>query len=248
MDLRFPGAGGAMVPLSSVGTFRHVLGARVIPRIEKRVAAGVVIRPDEGVSTLELVRRIEEDPPDPKKYLVFYSTMTREEVESRGKFERIVAIGVLLMYLVLVGATESWTRPFALMLSSIPAVAGGIFGVWICGHEFTILAQLALMFLLAFPAGLAVRPVAKASVAFCAALALVLCAAVAFPCVGSSTFGAFAVPLVFGLAVSLAMHLIDREGDTPHGTRVLQGFPRFQPSDAPKSDRSTAKRLFPGGR
>ena len=206
MDLRFPGAGGAMVPLSSVGTFRHVLGARVIPRIEKRVAAGVVIRPDEGVSTLELVRRIEEDPPDPKKYLVFYSTMTREEVESRGKFERIVAIGVLLMYLVLVGATESWTRPFALMLSSIPAVAGGIFGVWICGHEFTILAQLALMFLLAFPAGLAVRPVAKASVAFCAALALVLCAAVAFPCVGSSTFGAFAVPIVFGLPVMLAVH------------------------------------------
>ena len=208
MDLRFPGAGGAMVPLSSVGTFRHVLGARVIPRIEKRVAAGVVIRPDEGVSTLELVRRIEEDPPDPKKYLVFYSTMTREEVESRGKFERIVAIGVLLMYLVLVGATESWTRPFALMLSSIPAVAGGIFGVWICGHEFTILAQLALMFLLAFPAGLAVRPVAKASVAFCAALALVLCAAVAFPCVGSSTFGAFAVPIVFGLPVMLAAHCL----------------------------------------
>ena len=110
------------------------------------------------------------------------------------------------MYLVLVGATESWTRPFALMLSSIPAVAGGIFGVWICGHEFTILAQLALMFLLAFPAGLAVRPVAKASVAFCAALALVLCAAVAFPCVGSSTFGAFAVPIVFGLPVMLAVH------------------------------------------
>ena len=70
----------------------------------------------------------------------------------------------------------------------------------------TILAQLALMFLLAFPAGLAVRPVAKASVAFCAALALVLCAAVAFPCVGSSTFGAFAVPIVFGLPVMLAVH------------------------------------------
>jgi len=62
------------------------------------------------------------------------------------------------------------------------------------------------MFLLAFPAGLAVRPVAKASVAFCAALALVLCAAAAFPCVGSSTFGAFAVPIVFGLPVMLAVH------------------------------------------
>ena len=48
----------------------------------------------------------------------------------------------------------------------------------------------------------------QASVAFCAALALVLCAAVAFPCVGSSTFGAFAVPIVFGLPVMLAAHCL----------------------------------------
>ena len=36
----------------------------------------------------------------------------------------------------------------------------------------------------------------------------VLCAAVAFPCVGSSTFGAFAVPIVFGLPVMLAAHCL----------------------------------------
>ena len=194
-----------MVPLSAIGMFRHVLGARVIPRIEKRVAAGVVIRPDEGVSTLELVRRIEEDPPDPKKYIVRYSTMTREEVESRGKFGLIIAVGAMLMYLALVGATESWLRPLGLLLSSVPAVAGGIFGVWICGHEFTILAQLALVFLLVFPVGLAVCPVVKAIAAFCLALVIVLCAALAFSGVGASTFGAFAVPLAFGLAVSLAI-------------------------------------------
>ena len=208
MDLRFPGADGAMVPLSTLGTFRHVIGARDIVRIEKRVAASIVIRPEEGVSTLEIVRRIEEDPPDPKKYIAFYSTMTREEVDSRGKFERIFAVGVLLMYLVLVGATESWLRPFELLLSSVPAVAGGVFGMWICGHDFSILAQLALVFLLALPAGLAVRPVVRASAAFAGALALALAADAFFPVVGAATFSAFAVPLVFGLAVSLVMHLI----------------------------------------
>lgn len=35
--------------------------------------------------------------------------------------------------------------------------------------------------------------------------------------------------------------------DTPHETRIFQSFPRFQPPDATKSDRSTAKRLFPDG-
>ena len=207
LDLRFPGTGGAMVPLSAVGSFRYMLGARVIPRIEKRVAASVVIRPKEGVSTLELVRRIEEDPPDPKKYVVFYSTMTLEEVSSRGKFGKMLVVGVVFMFLVLVAATESWLRPLALLLSAIPAVSGGIFGVWICGQEFTILAQLALVFLLVFPVGLAVRPGRAAPAAFALALALSLGFAAVFLGVGVATFSAFAVPLVFGLAVSFVVSL-----------------------------------------
>ena len=213
LNLRFPGAGGAMVPLSSVGSFKYMLGPRVIPRVEKRVAAGVVIRPKEGVSTLELVRRIEEDPPDPKKYLVSYSTMTREEVASRGKFERMMAAGVFFMYLVLVAATESWLRPFALLLSAVPAVAGGVFGVWVCGQDFTILAQLALVFLLVFPVGVAVRPLRAAPSAFAVALAVSLVLAKALLGVGVATFGAFAAPLAFGLAVSsLAAASLERSG------------------------------------
>ena len=211
LDLRFPGAKGAMVPLSAVGSFKYMLGARVIPRIEKRVAAGVVIRPEDGVSTLELVRRIEEDPPDPKKYLVYYSTMTREEVASRGKLGRMLVVGVVFMFLVLVAATESWLRPVGLLLSAVPAVAGGIFGVWICGHDLTILAQLALVFLLVFPVGLAVRPGRAAPAAFAVALALSLGFAALFLGVGVATFSAFAVPLVFGLAVSFVASLITSE-------------------------------------
>ena len=211
LDLRFPGAGGAMVPLSAVGSFRYMLGARVIPRIEKRVAAGVVIRPKEGVSTLELVRRIEENPPDPKKYIVFYSTITREEVASRGKFERMMAVGVFFMYLVLVAATESWLRPFRLLLSAVPAVSGGVFGVWAFGQDFTILAQLALVFLLVFPVGLAVRPGRAAPVAFAVGLALSLGFAAFTLVVGLATFNAFAVPLASGLAVSSLVSLATAE-------------------------------------
>ena len=208
LDMRFPGAGGAMVPLSSVGSFRYTLGARVIPRFEKRVAAGVVMRPAEGVSTLELVRRIEQNPPDPKKYLVKYSTMTREEVSSRGKFERMILISVFLMYFVLVAATESWLEPLRLMLSPIPAIAGGIFGIWVCGQDFTVLAQLALVILLALPPCMAVRPRLVAIVAYVAALILAIGFSLFGPDVGAATFRAFAVPMAFGLSVSAAVEAL----------------------------------------
>lgn len=201
LEMRFPGPDGAMVPLSAVGAFKYMLGARTIPRIEKRVAAGVVIRPKPGVSTLSMVSRIEEDPPDPKKYVISYSTMTREEVASRGKFGRLIAIGICLMYLVLVALQESWLRPLGLIASGFPAVAGGVFGIWVCGQDFTVLAQLALVFLMAFAVGFAVRPRRLVALSLAIALALALAAAWFLFEVGVVTFAAFAVPLTFGTAV-----------------------------------------------
>lgn len=206
LSLRFPGAGGVMVPLSSVGEFEYVLGPRAILRRDKRPYAGVVIRPGEGASTLEMVRRIEENPPDERKYVVAYSTMTQEEVASRGKFGRMSAAGIVFMYLVLVAGTESWRRPIRHLASALPSVAGGVFGIWAAGQEFTILAQLALVFIFAFSAGLALRPRLKAPAAFAVSLGAAILAAMVLPGVGAATFRAFAVPFASGMAAMLLAH------------------------------------------
>ena len=206
LSLMFCGAGGAMVPLTAIGEFKYRLGPRVIPRIEKRVAAGVVMRPKEGTSTLELVRRIEADPPDPKKYLVTYSTMTREEVASRGKFGRMLAAGVFLMYLVLVVVRESWLEPLKLLAGALPPVAAGILGLLVCGQEFTILAQLSLVFLLVFGAALEVRPVRSAPAALFIAFLAAVVGAKFFVRVGYATFATFAVPLSSGFLAMVACH------------------------------------------
>ena len=201
LAMRFPGPNGAMVPLSAVGAFKYTLGPRVIPRIEKRVAAGVVIRPKPGLSTLELVDRIEKCPPDLRKYVAAYSTMTRAEVESRGKFGRMAVAGLLLSCLVLVALRESWLEPLKLLAEGLPAVGGGVFGIFAFGQEFTILAQLALVFLFAFAVGFALRPVRAVALALVLALAAALAAAGLLLDVGSGTFAAFAVPLAAGMAV-----------------------------------------------
>ena len=134
--------------------------------------------------------------------------MTREEVSSRGKFERMILISVFLMYFVLVAATESWLEPIRLMLSPIPAIAGGIFGIWVCGQDFTVLAQLALVILLALPPCMAVRPRLVAIVAYVAALILAIGFSLFGPDVGAATFRAFAVPMAFGLSVSAAVEAL----------------------------------------
>lgn len=210
LAMRFPAPGGAMVPLSSIGEFRYTLGPRVIPRIEKRVAAGVVIRPAPGVSTLEMVERVEQDPPDPKKYVVSYSTMTLEEVASRGKFGIMAFAGMLLAYLTLVALRESWREALKLIAEGLPPVAGGVAGVWAFGHDFTILAQLALVFVFAMAVGFAVRPARAAVFALVPSLAAALVAAWLWFDVGAATFAAFAVPLLSGTVLLTVIHLYRR--------------------------------------
>lgn len=199
LAMRFPSQNGQMVPLSAVGEFKYTLGPRVVPRIEKRVASGVVIRPAPGVSTLELVERIEQDPPDMKKYILFYSTMTLEEVASRGKFGWMAIAGLLLAYLTLVALRESWIEPFWRIIEGLPAVAGGVLGIFVFGQDFTILAQLALVFLFAFGLGFALRPIRTVAFALISSIAVALLCGWLFIDVGEASFAAFAVPLASGL-------------------------------------------------
>ena len=151
LDIRFPGVNGAMVPLSSVGRFEHVLGPRVIPRFNKLPSAGIVITPADGCNSLDVVDLIEKDPPDPSRYVLNWSTMTYQERSSRGRLGTVVALSLVLMYLVLVAKYESWTLPLAAMLPSAVAVGGGVAGMWLAGQPLSVYAQLGLLLLLELP-------------------------------------------------------------------------------------------------
>ena len=120
----------------------------------------------------------------------------------------MAAAGLMLMYLVLVAATESWLAPIRHLTDALPSVAGGVFGIWVSEQEFTILAQLALVFLFAFSAGLSLRPLRAVPSAFATSVGVAILASVLLPGVGASTFRAFAVPFAFGTAVLLLVQIV----------------------------------------
>ena len=51
---------GAMVPLSSLGTFRFIVGPRQIQRFNKQTCADVTAQAKTGVSSSELMKAIEQ--------------------------------------------------------------------------------------------------------------------------------------------------------------------------------------------
>lgn len=222
MNLRFPGANGEMVPLSAVGRFEYVLGPRVIPRYNKMTEGGIVIAPAEGSTSLDVVEAIEKDPPDPRKYKLEWSPMTREEISTRDRLPALIAFAVMLAYFVLVATFESWIKPIAVLIPSVVAVAGGVLGLWLTGLPLTIYAQLGLLLLIEFPIRYSIlladrdverawMPILVSSLGFSAALVTLLFARG----VGANTLQAVAVPvlsgvlsaLVFGVPLSVVLQL-----------------------------------------
>ena len=232
LDIRFPGANGAMVPLASIGRFEYMLGPRVIPRFNKLPSAGVVITPTEGYSSLDVVDLIEKDPPDPSRYVLNWSTMTYQERSSRGRLGFVVAAALALMYLVLVARYESWALPVAAMLPSAAAVGGGVAGLWLAGLPLSIYAQLGLLLLLEYPVRGAMLTIDRARQARAEGLSLPeaavegarrafgvaasagivfmagLLALMFVPGVGLATRRAFAVPVLSGVLASTVAGLL----------------------------------------
>jgi hypothetical protein len=130
------------------------------------------------------------------------------KADGRPRLFGIMAFaGLLLAYLTLVALRESWRESIKLVAEGLPPVAGGVAGVWAFGQDFTILAQLALVFVFAMAVGFAVRPARTAVFALVPSLAAALVAAWLWFDVGAATFAAFAVPLLSGTILLAVIHL-----------------------------------------
>ena len=64
----------------------------------------------------------------------------------------IFALSLLFVFLILAGLYESWALPFSVLLSTPIAVFGAFAGLWLCGMQLNIYAQIGLIVLIGLAA------------------------------------------------------------------------------------------------
>ena len=150
---------GAMVPLSSLGTFRFIVGPRQIQRFNKQTSADVTAQAKLGVSSSELMKAI-EDIKLPEGYNVSWTNMSFQEKENQGQIVVLMTLALIFAYLFLVAQYESWSIPVSVMLSVGFATLGALAGLIIwglspaeilagkSGMSLSIYAQLGLVMLI----------------------------------------------------------------------------------------------------
>ena len=143
------GSGGAMIPVTSLGTTHYTTGAGTIKRFNMFNAAPVTGEAAHGYSSGQAMAVLERIVNDhlPVNVRAEWSGLSYQEKHTSGQTGIVLALAFLFVFLFLAAQYESWSVPVAVILSLPVAGVGAYLGIWLCGLENNIYFQIGLVML-----------------------------------------------------------------------------------------------------
>ena len=153
-DLYVQSASGEMVPLGSLIEIKRITLPRAVDRYNQYPAATVQITAADNSSSGEAMEAVEKMAEEKlsKEYAFEWSGMSLQEKRNQGQIGILVALAILFAYLFLVAQYESWSIPLSVILSTLTAMLGAFFGMYVSGLPLSIYAQLGLVLLVGLSA------------------------------------------------------------------------------------------------
>ena len=143
---------GAMVPVGALVKINTILGAQSLGRYNTYSAASVNITPADGYSSGDVMDTVEQVALDtlPDQYrLDWYGTAVQER-QADSVTLLVFALSLIFAYLFLVAQYESWSIPFAVILSVTVAAMGALLPLYLMpGFDNNLYAQIGLVMLIA---------------------------------------------------------------------------------------------------
>ncbi len=144
---------GGMVPLSTLVKVSKMSGPNFITRFNLYLAAEMMGAPAPGYSSAQALKAMEEVmatmPPNVGHE---WSGLTLQEKKSEGQAPLIFGMAVLFVFLLLAAQYESWSLPFAVLLSVPSVVLGTMIGLVVRHFELNVYAQIGLVMLIGLAA------------------------------------------------------------------------------------------------
>jgi multidrug efflux pump len=145
---------GELIPLVSLVDAHELADAAGLNRYNRLRAVTIeaALTPDytlgEALVFLEEVVANELPP----HAVIDYKGESRELKESGQQIYFIFALSLVVVYLVLAAQFESFIHPFVIILTVPLAVAGALFGLWLCGETLNIYSQIGIIMLVGLAA------------------------------------------------------------------------------------------------
>lgn len=141
---------GEMAPITSFINLTKVYGPQTISRFNLFTAIAITGAPNEGYSSGDAIKAIEEVAAQtlPVGYGYEFSGLTREELSSSGQTAFIFLLIIVFIFFLLSAQYESYLLPFAILLSLPIGLAGAFLFANIFGITNNIYLQITLIMLI----------------------------------------------------------------------------------------------------
>ncbi|MCI6161331.1 MAG: efflux RND transporter permease subunit [Prevotella sp.] len=139
-----------MSPINEFCSMRRVYGPANINRFNLFTAINVMATVNDGFSSGEAIKALEEVALDnlPQGYTYELSGLTRSEAEASNSTALIFLLCVMFVYLILSAQYESYLLPLAVILSLPFGLAGAFLFTQLFGHSNDIYMQISLIMLI----------------------------------------------------------------------------------------------------
>ena len=144
---------GGMVPLSTLVKVSKMSGPNFATRFNLYLAAEMMGAPAPGYSSAQAMKAMEEVMAGmPTNVGYEWSGLTLQEKKSEGQAPLIFGMAILFVFLLLAALYESWSLPFAVLLSVPTVILGTMIGLLARHFELNVYAQVGLIMLIGLAA------------------------------------------------------------------------------------------------
>ena len=144
---------GNMVPLSTLVTVTKMSGPNLVTRFNLYNSAEVMGATAPGYSSGQAIKAIEEVMKEmPAETGYEWSGLTLQEKKSEGQAGVIFAMAIIFVFLLLAAQYESWSLPFAVLLSVPTVILGTMVGLLLRKFDMNVYAQVGLVMLIGLAA------------------------------------------------------------------------------------------------
>ncbi|MEO7099539.1 MAG: multidrug efflux RND transporter permease subunit [Luteolibacter sp.] len=144
---------GGMVPLSTLVKVTKMSGPNFATRFNLYLSAEMMGAPAPGYSSAQALKAMEEVMATmPSNVGYEWSGLTLQEKKSEGQAGAIFGMAIIFVFLLLAAQYESWSLPFAVLLSVPTVILGTMIGLLLNKYEMNVYAQVGLVMLIGLAA------------------------------------------------------------------------------------------------
>ncbi len=147
-------ASGGMVPLSTLGSLRPVVGPETVPHYNNYASALINGAAAPGFSSGQAVAAMERAAAIalPRNFGFEWTGITLQELKAGSIATLIFALAIVFVFLILAAQYESWTMPFMVLLAVPLGLFGALLALWVRQREIDVYSQIGFVMLIGLAA------------------------------------------------------------------------------------------------